>query len=373
MKFAINRDDLLPSLQHLNNIVEKRQTTPVLNNALLNFADNELIMTGTDTELQLVSRLPLPNLDNPPQPVTVPVRKLLDICRNLPASVELRFSFEDAKCRLSSQRSHYQLATLPADDFPEFSAASVEHQFSLPAARLKVALEKTQFCIANQDIRYYLNGLLMHISNSELNWIASDGHRLAIYQDQLDDATGLEKQLIIPRKAIVELLRLLADASSPVKIGFSDNHIQFDLPDVSLSTKLIDARFPDFSRAVDQAFLPPVELPVKDFCAALTRVAVLAAEQKIRGVSLDFSTRDLLSLTLYNQAHEQGLEELTMISPDAPLANIAFNVAYLQEAFSHLDSDTGLLAIASNGSTGKIYDHSPDHQRYFFIVMPMKL
>ncbi len=371
MKFSINRELLLPALQQLNNVVEKRQTLPILNNVLLTFTETHVSLTGTDTELQLVYQLPL--VVDKPRPVTVPVRKLMDICRYLPPSSEIYFHFEENSLRLKCQRSNYQLATLTASDFPAFTAASVSHSFVLNSQILKSALDKTHFCIASQDIRYYLNGLLMHVSNSQLKWIASDGHRLAIYQSTLDTATGVEAQLIIPRKAVLELLRLIGEPDIDIAISFSDNHIQFDLPELSLSTKLIDARFPDFSKALQQDFLPSIQLPVQEFCSALNRVAVLAAEQKVRGVTLTCPAADQLLLTLYNQAQEQGSEEVSMIGSDGLGSAISFNVSYLLDAFSHLDSKFGVLEVAENASTGKVYDLDDGGRTFFYIVMPMKI
>ncbi|MEI6746047.1 MAG: DNA polymerase III subunit beta, partial [Methylococcaceae bacterium] len=224
MKFTINREALLGPLQQIVSVIEKRQTMPVLANVLLFIENEQITMTGTDLEVQLISKFELPNATS--GSITVPARKFLDICRLLPAGSEIKFEQNDDKVKITSNRSRFSLNCLPADNYPEFTEGDFEHQFVINAGQFKRALDKTTFCMANQDVRYYLNGLLLHISNSKLELVASDGHRLALYEDQLEVATGFEARIILPRKGVLELAKLINDSEIELRVEFSSSSIR---------------------------------------------------------------------------------------------------------------------------------------------------
>lgn len=366
MKFVINREALLGSLQQIVSVIEKRQTMPILSNVLLVIENEQLTMTGTDLEVQLIAKLDLPNATS--GSITVPARKFLDICRLLPAGSEIRFEQNEDKVKITSNRSRFSLNCLPADNYPEFAEGELEHQFVINAGQFKRALDKTTFCMANQDVRYYLNGLLLHISNSKLELVASDGHRLSIYEDQLEIATGFEARIILPRKGVLELNKLLDDNDVELKIEFSSSSIRIYIKHQIFSAKLVDSKYPDFSKVFQQAFLNPLHIDKAILKNALTRVAILSNE-KFKGVTFDINN-ERLKMSTHNPEHDEAEEELAVIYDDEPLS-ISFNAQYLSDTMSNLDGDTALLTIASDASS--CFINEPDNDKYKFIVMAMRL
>lgn len=367
MKFIISRDQILAPLQQIVSVIEKRQTMPILSNVLLQAGDGQLVMTGTDTEIQIVAKISLDSIQQSGD-ITVPARKFLDICRLLPGNAEINFDFHDDKVKLASGRSRFSLSTLPAEHYPEFNESQFEYQFLLNAGKFKKGLEKTLFCMANQDVRYYLNGLMLNVSNSKLKLVASDGHRLSIYEDDIGQATGYEARIIMPRKAVQELSRLLDDADAELNIQFSSNNIKIYYKDVVFSSKLIDAKFPDFSKVFNQAFMSPLLIQKQLLKEALTRVAILSNE-KYKGVTLDIGG-DLLKLSTHNPEHDEAEEELIIQYQGDPLS-ISFNSQYLLDAVSNLDSELAVLTIASNASS--CFIEEPEQPLFKFIVMPMRM
>jgi DNA polymerase-3 subunit beta len=366
MKFSINRDTLLPPLQQIVSVIEKKQTMPILSNVLMVIEADTLTMTGTDLEIQIVSRLSVIGAQS--GATTLPARKFLDICRLLPPNTEIRIEQQGDMVKLTTPRSRFSLSCLPAENYPEFAESQMENCFTISSGKLKKALDKTMFCMANQDVRYYLNGLLLHISNNTLKLVASDGHRLAIYEDELEPPTGLEARIIVPRKGVQELSRLLDDGDASLQVSFSSNHIRIEVHNAVFSAKLVDSKYPDFSKVFQQSFLDPIAIPKPLLREALTRVAILANE-KFRGVTFHFG-KDLLRINAHNPEHEEAEEELTL-DYDKDEFSISFNAQYMLDAVSNLDGDTAELTIASNLSS--CFINEPGQQTYKFIVMPMRL
>lgn len=366
MKFIINREALLTPLQHIVSVIEKKQTMPILSNVLLVLKENQLIMTGSDLEIQIVARLAVDN--NTTAEITLPARKLLDICRLLPAGADIKIEWVEDKVKVTSGRSRFALSTLPAEDYPEFSESEFKHQFSINAGKLKTGLEKTLFCMASQDVRYYLNGLMLNVSNSKIKLVASDGHRLAVFEDELEQPAGFESRIILPRKGVMELSRLLTDNEAELDVRISNNSIKIEIRDLVFSAKLVDARYPDFNRVFQQEFNTPIQIQSRLLKDALTRVAILANE-KFKGVSLEINN-DGLKISTHNPEHEQAEEQLLIDYPGESLV-IAFNVQYLLDAVSNLDSELAVLLIARNLSSCIVEE--PETQAYKFIVMPMRL
>jgi len=366
MNFIINREELLLPLQQIVSVIEKRQTMPILSNLLIVVNDNALQLTGTDLEIQLVAKI---NLDLAEDgSITVPARKFLDIIRLLPNQSEIKIELKDNKIKVTSGRSRFSLSTLPAENYPEFSESTFENHFFINAGKMKKALDKTTFCMANQDIRYYLNALLFHISNSKLKLVASDGHRLSIYEDSIGEATGYESKIILPRKGILELARLLDDDEAELNIQFSNSNIKIFFKNMIFSAKLVDSKYPDFSKVFDQTFFNQIHIQKHLLKDALTRVAVLANE-KFKGVTCEISD-GLLKLSSHNPEHDEAEEEL-VIEYQGESISIAFNSQYLLDAVSNLDSELAVLTIASNSSS--CFVEEPEQQLYKFIVMPMRL
>lgn len=366
MKFIINRETLLTPLQQIVSVIEKRQTMPILANVLLVVENDKLILTGTDLEIQLVATIDISA--SQAGAVTVPARKFLDICRLLPVGAEIKFEQQDDKIKILSNRSRFLLSSLPAENYPEFAESGFENQFAVNAGMLKTALEKTTFCMGNQDVRFYLNGLFLNISNSKLKLVASDGHRLAIYEDQLPQPTGFESRIILPRKGVLELARLLDDADAELLIEFSSNNIRIAIKNLIFSAKLVDSKYPDFSKVFQQDFLAPIPVQKQLLKEALTRVAILSNE-KFKGVMLDIHA-DSIRISAHNPEHDEAEEELSVEYFGEPLS-IAFNAQYLLDAVSGLDSESALLTISSNISC--CFVDEPGDCAYKYIVMPMRL
>jgi DNA polymerase-3 subunit beta len=366
MKFIINREHLLVPLQQIVSVIEKRQTMPILSNVLIDVSDQRLTLTGTDLEIQIVATLNIENSEA--GRITLPARKFLDICRLLPPQSEINIECRADKVKVTSGRSRFSLSSLAAEDYPEFPETELAHQFVINAGQFKKALDKTLFCMAHQDVRYYLNGLMLNISNSKLKLVASDGHRLAIYKGDIGTATGFEERIIIPRKGVLELSRLLNDAEVELNVQFSSNNIRVAFKEQVFSAKLVDAKYPDFSKVFDQAFFEPIYILRQQLKDTLNRVAILANE-KFKGVGFDI-VDNVLKISAHNPEHDEAEEELALDYQGAPLS-IAFNAQYLLDAISNLGSKEAKLTIAENASSCFIED--PNDESFKFIVMPMRL
>ena len=366
MKYIINREQILPPLQQIVNVIEKRQTMPILSNVLMEITEQTLTLTGTDLEIQIIVNLPLETEQS--GSVTVPARKFLDICRLLPAESDIKFEQKDDKVKISSGRSRFSLSTLPADNYPDFSESEFDNQFTINASVLKKALDKTLFCMANQDVRYYLNGLMLNISNSQLRLVASDGHRLSVYDDTLQQATGLESRIIIPRKGVMELSRILDNSDTELKVEYSKNNLRVVNNNFIFSAKLVDAKYPDFSKVFQQDFFSPILVQKNVLKDALTRVAILSNE-KFKGISFDIDGTNL-KLSSHNPEHEEA-EEDVVVDYKGNAFKIAFNAQYLLDAISNLDSEMAVLTVADNLSSCIVEES--EKQPYKFIVMPMRL
>jgi DNA polymerase-3 subunit beta len=366
MKFIINRDILLNPLQQIVGVIEKRQTMPILANVLMVANDNCLILTGTDLEIQLVSKICIDLKEA--GSISVPARKLLDLCRLLPADTNVNFEQDKEKIKIYTAKGRFSLSCLPAEHFPEFAESEMQLSFSLSSQKLKKALEKTTFCMANQDVRYYLNGLMLHISNQKIKYVASDGHRLAVFEDQLDVATGYENRLIIPRKGILELLRLIDHSEALLNIQFSNNHIRIMFDNCIFSAKLVDAKYPDFSKVFQQQFKESItiaKLPLKE---TLTRVAVLSNE-KFKGVTFEFS-KGTIKISTHNPDHDEAEESIEIGYQGEPMS-IAFNAQYLLDAIASVEAEDVLLTVARNDSC--CFIDEPTQCEYKYIVMPMRI
>ena len=366
MKFIINREELLTPLQQIVSVIEKRQTMPILSNVLIVVEKDSLCLTGTDLEVQIIARINISSAT--PGSITVPARKFLDICRLLPNGAEIKFDQQHDKVKISSHRSKFSLSCLPADNYPDFSEYELENTFFVNAGKFKKAFDKTLFCMANQDVRYYLNGLLLNISNSKLKLVASDGHRLSIYEDFLDEGIGYEARIIFPRKGVIELNRLLDDPEVELIVEFSTNNIRIIIKNLIFSAKLVDSKYPDFGKVFQQAFFKPIYIKKQLLKDALTRVAILSNE-KFKGITLDIST-DSLRISTHNPEHDEAEEEIAIEHTGDPIT-IAFNAHYLLDAISNIDSEDAVLTIAQNLSS--CFIDEPVNCAYKFIVMPMRL
>jgi DNA polymerase III subunit beta len=369
MKFSVLKENLLGPLQQVVGVVERRQTMPILSNVLLRTVDNRLLITGTDLEVQMIASTAA-DISIPGE-VTVPARKLLDICRSLADGVALKLECLQDKISVQAGKSRFTLATLPAASYPAFDAASgFDDVFDIQVAVLRRALDKTLFAMAQQDVRYYLNGLMLELSEGVLRAVASDGHRLSLCEQQISaaDSNGF-RQIIAPRKGVLELQRLLSneDADAVLKFELSSNNLRVTLGHVVFFAKLIEGRFPDFRRVLPKEIKWVLKIDRQEIKSALTRVSILSND-KFRGIQLNLSD-NLLSLVAQNPEHEEAQEEIEVEYAGKPFS-VGFNVSYLLDAINNVDAAEVLFLFPEDAHSCVIQDALADD--FKFIVMPIR-
>ena len=365
MKFAINRDALLGPLQLVSSVVERRQTIPVLSNLLVVANADGLSMTGTDQEVELSARIADVTVNEPGE-VTVPARKLVDICRSLPADTELFFEQSEDRVLLKCGRFKSQLATLPVGDFPKVpSDESEQVSVTLDAEALKNCLAKTSFAMAQQDVRYFFNGLLFDLGEVGLTAVATNGQRLAV---TTTDGPGQQSpaQFIVPRKAVGELSRMVSEGD--IRLGFSTNHVSVESGSSTLVSKLIDGTFPDYRRAVPEGADKVVTCNRHELREALSRTSILSNEM-YRNVRLQLATGEI-RISANNPMQEEA-EEIVSVEYEGPELEIGFNVSYLLDALSALAGDVATLSFADSNTATVIRD--PEDDASVFVVSPMML
>ena len=366
MKLQVGRNELLMALQAVIGVVERRQTLPVLSNFLLETRDDELIVTGTDLEIELESRARVQNLA--PGRATVPARKLFDICRGLPEGADISLDLSGDKATLKSGRSRYSLSCLKAEEFPAMGRLAEGKKLTLPRKELKNLIERTQFAMAQQDVRYYLNGMLLEVTPKRVRTVATDGHRLALSEVASDTGFKETLQVIVPRKAILELLRLLDGGDDNITLKLGAGQIQADVDVIRLTSKLIDGRFPDYERVVPEGGDKRVIGDREQVKRALARTAILSNE-KFRGVRLQLESGKL-TLQTHNPEHEEAEEDLE-VNYDGPALEIGFNVNYLLDALSALGTEQFVMELKNADSSGLIHAEGDPSSKY--VVMPMRL
>ncbi len=366
MKITTERDTLLTPLQQVGGVVEKRQTLPILANILLNVKEGVLTLTATDLEVEMRTRLPVESDGD--FDFTLPARKLLDICRALPEHASIRISVDGERARLESARSRFTLGTLPPQDYPVVEPAASSHRFTVTERLLKRLIDKTQFAMAQQDVRYYLNGMLLEVGNGQIRTVATDGHRLAVSENSCEVAEGVDVQVIIPRKAVLELGRLLGDSEEKVNVDISSNHIRLALGDTLFTSKLIDGKFPDYQRVIPSETDKTVVADKELLKQALLRTSILSNE-KYRGIRFQFSPQSL-ELIAHNPEQEEA-QEVVEVDYDGCELVIGFNVGYLIEVLNVIDSDQVTLLLSDPDSSCLVKDAHNDDSRY--VIMPMRL
>lgn len=366
MKFTISREALLKPLQVVGGVVEKRQTMPILANVLVRVDKGKLTLTGTDLEVELTATAKVENGSD--GEITLPARKFSDICRALPDHAMLEVSVDGDKALIRSGKSRFSLSTLPANEYPATEGVAGAFRFAVPQEMLKALLEQTHFCMANQDVRYYLNGMLMEIKSGQLRTVATDGHRLAISETECPEVAAEERQVIIPRKGVLELSRLLGDGAASCELVVGSNHIRVLLGDVVMTSKLVDGRFPDYERVVPKAGERLVTADRNLLRQTLQRTSILSNE-KYRGIRLQFE-RNLLKATVNNPEQEEAEEEVE-ISYDGAEFEIGFNVSYLLDALNVVKQDQVVLSMNDANSSCLIFGLGDKTSRY--VVMPMRL
>ncbi|MGQ0619726.1 MAG: DNA polymerase III subunit beta [Panacagrimonas sp.] len=366
MKIQVGRNELLTALQAVVGVVERRQTLPVLANFLLETREDELIVTGTDLEMELVARAVVQNLT--PGRVTIPARKLFDICRGLPEGADITIEATAERVTVKSGKSRFSLTALKADEFPAMGAVVGGRELRLKRSELKGLIEKTQFAMAQQDVRYYLNGLLMEANSRRLRAVATDGHRLAFSECVGETSLTESFQAILPRKSVLELNRLLDNSDAEVRLVVGQGQVQVEIDVVRMITKTIDGRFPDYERVIPDHGDKRVVADREILRRSLARTAILSNE-KFRGVRLQLS-EGLLKLQTHNPEHEEAEEDIE-VGYSGPELEIGFNVNYLLDALGAINGSEIVLELKNADSSGLLYQAGDPSSKY--VIMPMRL
>ena len=366
MKFQIEKETLLNPLQQIIGAVEKRQTMPALSNVLIRTSENSLTLTATDLEIELVSQIGI--IVDEPGEITVPARKLLDICKSLANEASIKFSVNDNKALVQSGRSRFTLTTLPANDFPALDAINSIYEFEIPQKTLRDIIDKTAFAMAQQDVRYYLNGLMLELSTNYLRAVATDGHRLAYCEKETNADIADIKQVILPRKGVLELVRLLSDTENSVKITLGSNHLQVEFDGLRLTSKLIDGRFPDYNRVMPTDGTNVMTADREQLRSALLRASILSNE-KYRGIRLILE-KNLVKLQAQNPDQEEAdIEQEVVYTGDD--IEIGFNVNYMLDVLNVTNSDMVQAALKDSNSSFLLT--FPDQTDCKYVIMPMRL
>jgi DNA polymerase-3 subunit beta len=365
MKLTTTREDFLAPLQSVIGVVERRQTMPVLANVLLAARDGRLHITGTDLEVELVAASTV--TVQQPGDITVPGRKLLDIFRSLPEKTTVTLSTEGERVSVRAGRSRFTLSSLPAAEFPLVEEINAQQTLSIAQGEFRRLIDKTHFSMAQQDVRYYLNGLLIETDGKALRAVATDGHRLALCEMELAGKAKTTHQVIVPRKGVLELQRILG-TEGDIELAVGTNHVRAQIGDIRFTSKLIDGRFPEYGRVIPASPPRMVEADREVLRQALQRTAILSNE-KYRGVRLT-ARPDLLTIQAHNPEQEEA-EDQVEVSYKGEEVEIGFNVNYLLDALSAIEGDKVEIGLTDSNSSCLIHAPGTTHTRY--VVMPMRL
>ena len=339
---------------------------PILSHVLLNAETESIQVTATDMEVEL-----LVEIDEKPEEtgaIALPARKILDICRALPPDSSLTMNDESGRVKVTSGRSRFTLSSMPAQEFPAIGAFETRAEIMLTVDVIADLLKSTNFAMAHQDVRYYLNGLLLEIENSKIRAVATDGHRLALTDVNADIIVPDGLQVIIPRKGVLEIIRMMNVAGDTVTLSIGEGHAKIKFNNQSLTTKLVDGRFPDYERAIPRQGDNRVIADREHLRAGLSRASILSNE-KFRGIRLILS-ENLVTAVAHNPEQEEAREEIEVEYDGEPI-EIGFNVSYLLDVLGVIQTDNVILDFIDANSSCLIRDPDDDHSRY--VVMPMRL
>jgi DNA polymerase III subunit beta len=366
MRFSLQREVLLKPLAQVVNVVERRQTLPVLANLLAKVDGDLLSLTGTDLEVEMVARTRVDDAEA--GEITIPARKLFEIVRALPDGSKVTITQVGDKVTVSAGRSRFTLASLPANDFPALDEVDATERVRVGEAGLKELIERTAFAMAQQDVRYYLNGLLFDLRDKALRCVATDGHRLALCEAVLEETVQTKRQIIVPRKGVLELQRLLEGGDRELELEMGRSHIRVKRDDVTFTSKLIDGRFPDYEAVIPIGADREVKVDREAFRASLQRAAILSNE-KYRGVRIEVSPGQL-KINAHNPEQEEAQEEIEAETRVDSLV-IGFNVNYLLDALSALRDEHVVIQLRDSNSSALVREASSEKCRH--VVMPLRL
>ena len=367
MHFVISREAFLKPLQLVSGVVERRQTLPVLSNVLLDLKESELSLTGTDLEVELVGRVTVDQAHTPGA-VTVPARKLLDICKSLSDDAIIELSLIENKVTLKSGRSRFTLTTLPASEFPAVDEEPDTFSITMGQSKLRELLDSTSFAMAQQDVRYYLNGMLFEVAGDYLRVVATDGHRLAMETLDMSNPITEPQQLILPRKGIMEMARLLTDDSGVISLTFGQNHIRAKVPAFTFTSKLVDGKFPDYNRVLPKGGNKVLLGDCQELRQAFSRASILSNE-KYRGVRVLLSNGEMKILA--NNPEQEEAEEIVSVEYEGDSLEIGFNVSYLIDVLSTLNSERARITLSDPNSSALL--EAEEGSDALYVVMPMRL
>jgi len=365
MKVTAEREKLLAPLQAVMGVVERRQTMPVLANVLLNVRQGKLFFTATDLEVELVSASEVTVLE--PGDITVPGRKFLDILRSLPEKLAVSLNLEGEKVVIKAGRSRFSLSTLSALEFPVIDDIHAQQSVKLARKELLRLVQKTHFSMAQQDVRFYLNGMLLEIDGQLLRAVATDGHRLALSETSLHVKANTSQQVIVPRKGVLELQRILTEEGD-AELAIGTNHVRAQIGDVRFTSKLIDGRFPEYSRVIPAAATYAIKADRDVLRQALQRTSILSNE-KYRGIRMTVK-KNVLTVQAHNPEQEEAEEEIE-VSYEGSDLEVGFNVNYLLDALAAIDGQEVELGLTDSNSSCLI--RSPGNTSSRYVVMPMRL
>ena len=367
MKATIERATLLKSLGHVQSVVERRNTIPILSNVLIEASDEgSLRLMATDLDLQVDESVPA----NVAQAgaITVSAHTFFDIVRKLPEGSQVELSAAEGKMQVVAGRARFNLSTLPRDDFPVIAEGDLPTKFELPAATLRQIIDKTKFAISSEETRYYLMGIFLHIADDQLKAAATDGHRLArITLPKPDGADGMP-DVIIPRKCVTELRKLLDELEGSVEISLSPTKVRFGLGSAVLTSKLIDGTFPDYNRVIPTGNDKLLKLDPKTFSAGVDRVSTIASE-KTRAVKMSVD-RDKVTLSVTSPENGLAVEELAA-DYGSDSIEIGFNARYLMDILGEIDGDTVEVHLADAAAPTLLREN--DKANALYVLMPMRV
>lgn len=362
-----DKETLLKPLQVVIGIVERKQTLPILSNVLIEKGHGNIRFTATDLEIQITTSIESEASDGEITAITVGGKKIQEILRILPDQSKITIEAKENKAQIKSAKSRFSLQTLPAQDFPKLNDELVDSKkFVLPQMELKKLLLSVQYAMAQQDVRYYLNGVLLIVEGNKLKAVATDGHRLAFNAGNIESSHE-KKEIILPRKAVLELCKLLSDSEELVEIEFSQQQVKASFSGISLITKVIEGKFPDYERVIPK-YTNHLNMNRVAIQQALQRAAILSNE-KFRGVRFVLTEKNL-SIISNNSEQEEAQEEIeTDYHGDA--IDIGFNVNYLMDGLNNISSETAIFSFGDPNSS--ILITTPDNQEFRYVVMPMRI
>lgn len=359
---------LLGPLQFVTGIVERRHTLPILSNVLIDVEEHAVHFLATDLEVQIRATAKLETAHKPGS-LTVGAKKLQDILRALPPDADTALDTKESRLTVKAGKSRFALQTLAAADFPKIAEAKdASTDIAIPQRDFKRVLGLVQFAMAVQDIRYYLNGVLISCDGTTLRVVATDGHRLSMASYKLAEPVA-KIDAILPRKTVLELIKLLDESDDPIHMTMHSNQVKFTFAGIEIVSKIVEGKFPDYTKVIPSGYTNHVQLNRVEFQSALQRAAILSND-KIRGVRLVF-TKDSLSIICSNNEQEEAEESLA-ISYDRDAMDIAFNIAYLLDALSHLSNETIQLSLGEANMSSALITQ-PGSEDFKYVVMPMRI